>query len=141
MNLYSHERTRELEDERLNARLAIDATLGKPQRRRSMLKVEPGREEEFRYLRRSLLASEQVGRLIAATEPATEPQRVTAPLAATLAAAQTQVALARTTQKWPLGQAARGVGRTLRRLGEGLESWASPAPAERDCGPVGWDQA
>jgi len=132
MNLYSHERARELEDERLNARLAIDATLGKPQRRPSMLKIEPGREEEFRHLQGSLLASEQVSRLIAATEPPLEPQQI--------AAAQAQVALARATQKWPLGQAARGVGRTLRRLGEGLESWANPAPAERDCGPIGCDQ-
>ncbi len=140
MNFYSHEKTRKLEDERLNAHLAIDATLGQPRRRPSMLKIEPGREEEFRYLRRSLLASEQVDRLIAATEPPLEPQRVTAAEVATVAAAQAQVTLARAAQRWPLGSAARSVGHALRRMGEGLESWASPPPAEQDSGPISCDQ-
>jgi len=132
MNFYSHEKTRQLEDERLNARLAIDATLGQPQRRRSALKIEPGREEEFRYLQRSLLASERVSRLIAATEPPLEPQQV--------AAAWAQGTFARTTQMWPLGAAARSVGHALRWMGEGLESWASPPPAEQDCGQISCDQ-
>lgn len=130
MNFYSHEKTRKLEEERLNARLAIEATLGRPPRRPSTLKIEPGREEEFRYLRRSMLASEQVDRLIAATEP-----KVT-----TVAAAQAQVTLARTTQRWPLGPAARSVGHALRRMGEGLESWASPPPTDRDSEPLSFDQ-
>ncbi len=131
MNFYSHEKTRQLEDERLNARLAIDATLGQPRRRRSKFEIEPGREEEFRYLQRSLLASEQVDRLIAATEPPHEPQQV--------AAAQAQSSFGRT-QRWPLGSAARSVGHALRWMGEGLESWASPPPAEQDCGQVSCDQ-
>lgn len=132
MNFYAHERTRKLEEERLNALLAIEATLGRPRRRPSAFRIEPGREEEFRYLQRSLLASEQVDRLIAATEPPLEPQQV--------AAAQARVTLARTTQRWPLGAAARSVGHALRLMGEGLESWASPPPAEQDCGPIGCDQ-
>lgn len=140
MNFYSHEKTRKLEEERLNAHLAIEATLGQPRRRPSMLKIEPGREEEFRYLRSSLLASEQVDRLIAATELPLETQRATTPRVATVAAAQAQVTLARTTQRWPLGPVAERAGRTLRRLGEGLESWACPAPAEQDSGPISLDQ-
>jgi len=106
MNFYSHEKTRQLEDERLNARLAIDATLGQPRRRQSMFEIEPGREEEFRYLQGSLLASEQVSRLIAATEPPLEPEQVTAERVATVAAAQAQSTFGRTTQMWPLGAAA-----------------------------------
>ncbi len=141
MNFYSHERTRKLEEERLNALLAIEATLGRPRRRPSAFRIEPGREEEFRHLRSSLLASEQVDRLIAATELPLETQRETAPQVATAAAAaQAQVTLARTTQRWPLGPVAERAGRTLRRLGEGLESWACPAPAEQDSGPISLDQ-
>ena len=139
MNFYSHEKTRQLEDERLNARLAIDATLGRPQRP-SMLEIEPGREEEFRYLRGSLLASEQVSRLIAATEPPLEPEQVTAAQVATVAAAQAQSSFGRTTQMWPLGATARSVGHALRWMGEGLESWASPPPVEQDCGQISCDQ-
>lgn len=140
MNFYSHEKTRQLEDERLNARLAINATLGQPQRRRSALKIEPGREVEFRYLQRSLLASEQVSQLMAATEPPLEPQSGTAAQVPTIAAFQAQITLARTTQRWPLGAAARSVGHALRWMGEGLESWASPPPVEQDCGQVSCDQ-
>ncbi len=128
MNLYSHEKTRELEEERLSARLAIEATLGQPRRRPSMLKIEPGREEEFRYLQRSLLASEQVDRLIAATEPAPELRQLTAQQVATVAAAQTQVRHARTSRRWPLGSIARGVGHALRRMGEAIETWGGARP-------------
>jgi len=140
MNFYSHEKIRKLEDERLNAHLAIEATLGRPRRKSSTLKVEPGREEEFRHLRRSLLVSEQVNRMIAATEPPLEPQRVTEQQVATAAAAQAQAKLTRATQKWPLGPVAERAGRTLRRLGEGLESWACPPPTEQDSGRISCDQ-
>ncbi|MCH7484066.1 MAG: hypothetical protein IIA90_02835 [Chloroflexi bacterium] len=74
MNFYSHEKIRELEEARRNARLAIEATLGRPRRRTIF------------------------------------------------------------------GPAAVRVGRTLRRLGEGLESWASPPPTKQDSEPLSFDQ-
>ncbi len=101
MNFYSHEKIRKLEEDRLNARLAIKATHTRPRQRPSALEIVPGKEEEFRYLQRSLLASEQVDRLIMATEPQI----------ATVAAAEgKQVTLSRPTLRWPLGSAARKCG-------------------------------
>lgn len=140
MNLYSHQKTQKLEEERMNARLAIEATIGQPRRRSLTLRIEAGREEQFRHLRRSLLASEQVAWLIAATEPPHEPQRATAPHVATAATARVQFALPRTSRRRPLGSAARSVGQALRRMGEGLEAWASPPQAERDGEPLSFDQ-
>jgi len=43
-----------------------------------MLEVEPGREEEFRYLQRWLTASAALDRLIEAAEPPGPPQLATA---------------------------------------------------------------
>ena len=88
-----------------------------------MLTIEPGKEEEFRYVQRSLMASEQVNRLIAATEPPGESQRPTAPQAATAGPAQAKARHARTARTWPLGSVARGVGHALRRMGEAIETW------------------
>lgn len=90
-----------------------------------MLTIEPGKEEEFRYLQRSLMASEQVDRLIAATEPPgeSESQRLTAPQAVAAAAPRTPAEHVRIERRWPLGSVARGVGYALRRMGEAIEAW------------------
>jgi hypothetical protein len=74
MNLYSHEKIRKLEEERLHAHATIEETHARPRRR-----------------------------LI-------------------------------------FGPVAERAGRTLRRLGEDLESWASPPPSKQDNEPLRFDQ-
>lgn len=99
-----------------------------------MLTIEPGKEEEFRFVQRSLLASEQVDRLIAATEPPRGSQRPAVSQAATAGPAQAKARHARTARTWTLGSVARGVGHALRRMGEAIEAWGG---ARRVNGPEG----
>lgn len=123
-----------------------DGEAASPKRRRYMVHIVPGKEEEFRYLRGWLAASDRLDRLIAATEHAGGPEPVSAPAPALSTAAQpattdadaarprqlpSQTTVAR--RQRVVGHLARRVGQTLQRIGEGLESWGSapPQPGKR----------
>lgn len=91
-----------------------------------MLTIEPGKEEEFRYVQMSLIASEQIDRLIAGTEPPDTKEN--APVSATsLPNFERRAAQ-------PIGKTsvAEGLiqrtGRALRRTGEALEEWGGVEP-------------
>ncbi len=52
-----------------------------------MFDIEPGKEEEFRYLQRSLALSDRLDRLIETTEPLGEPEQASPPTFAPIAGA------------------------------------------------------
>ncbi len=113
-----------------------------------MVHIVPGKEEEFRYLRGWLAASDRLDRLIAATEPpgGPEPVSVPAPVLSTAARPGTTRADTPRPRRLPseapplwrqpvLGQPARRAGQVLRRIGEGLEAWGSAPPIREEDAP------
>jgi hypothetical protein len=100
------------------------------------ISIEPGREEEFRYLQGWLAFSDRLDRMIEATEPASEPEQAPAPAPVLTAAAQPAAVEADVPRQEPprrrrrvLGPLLRGAGQALRRIGEGLEAWGGAPPA------------
>lgn len=105
------------------------------------ISIEPGREEEFRYLQGWLAFSDRLDRMIEATESASEPERACAPAPVLTSTAQPAAVAAQAIGEDPAGQQApqwrrrvlgplvRGVGQALRRVGEGLEAWGGAPPA------------
>lgn len=95
--------------------------------------IEPGREEEFRYLQGWLAFSDRLDRLIEATEWAHPPEQAQAPVpvlsaAAQFAAAQPAAVRADAPRERATRALVRAADRALRRMGESLEAQGSPAP-------------
>jgi hypothetical protein len=98
-----------------------------------MPKIAPGREEEFRYLQGWLAASERLDHLVEVTEPPGGPRQAAAPDTVLAAAGQPDVTRAAIVRRQRVAALAQGVGRVLRRTGEGLEAWGgahSPSRAK-----------
>lgn len=128
--MYVSEKPREFEAE--GTRKAAS-----PVRSRPTLDIVPGKEEEFRYLRSWLAASDRLDRLIAATEPPAEPEPMRTPPPVLSAAAQPATPQAEAPpRRQPVVTAlARRAGVALRRIGEGLEAWGSGPPARETDAP------
>lgn len=135
--VYVSENLRESEAERAGETAS-------PERMRAMLRVVPGKEREFRYLRGWLAVSDRLDRLIAATEPAGGAESSSAPAAAPSAAAQLVAGHADTLSPQaaqPPGRPAlrllaRLVGQALRRMGQALEAWGSSRPTAEANAPL-----
>ena len=102
-----------------------------------MVHIVPGKEEEFRYLRGWLAASDRLDRLIAATDPPAGPEPVSkpAPVLSTAAQPATTHAEAPPRRQPVVAALARRAGVALRRIGEGLEAWRSGPPARETDAP------
>jgi hypothetical protein len=100
------------------------------------IRIEPGREEEFRHLQSWFAFSDRLDRMIEATEPSCGPEQTRAPAPVLSAAAQpAAVGADEPRQRAPrrrrplAAPLVQGLGQVLRRIGEGPEAWGSAPPA------------
>jgi pyruvate/2-oxoglutarate dehydrogenase complex dihydrolipoamide acyltransferase (E2) component len=105
-------------------RCATSESIDKEDGMLRQINVQPGKEDDLRHVLGWLAVSERVDRLIEATEAPCETEP--APARASVQNPVTERAKPPSPRRQPvLGSLARRAGRTLRRIGEGLEAWGS----------------